>query len=178
MGSEMCIRDRYYHISLSKDVIGVETCAAIKNIYSMVIGAARGISKNNLSSINKNQLHLNTSAALFTQCLFEIEEFVSSLKGKKDTVKGLAGLGDLHVSAAGGRNSLMGFHMGNGILYSKAIKNEMKDTTVEGAELAFEIESRIRKDFDKKKFPLLFAMVNAITKNKKIIINWKYFNKN
>ena len=89
----------------------------------------------------------------------------------------MAGLGDLHVSAAGGRNSLMGFHMGNGILYSKAIKNEMKGITVEGAELAFEIESRIRKDFNKKKFPLLFAIVNAVTKNKKIIINWKHFNK-
>ena len=29
-------------------------------------------------------------------------------KGKKETVKGLAGLGDLYVSAAGGRNSKMG----------------------------------------------------------------------
>ena len=33
----------YYHVSTSNDVIGVETCAAIKNIFSMDVGASQGL---------------------------------------------------------------------------------------------------------------------------------------
>ena len=41
-----------------------------------------------------------------------MEIFVEHLNGKKETVKGLAGLGDLYVSSAGGRNSKMGSNLG------------------------------------------------------------------
>ena len=34
----------YYHVFTSDDVIGVETCAAIKNIFSMAVGASQGLS--------------------------------------------------------------------------------------------------------------------------------------
>ena len=44
----------YYHVSASSDIIGVEVCAAIKNIYSMIIGAASGINKTK----NKENLYL------------------------------------------------------------------------------------------------------------------------
>ena len=33
----------YYHVSTSDDVVGVETCAAIKNIFSMAVGASQGL---------------------------------------------------------------------------------------------------------------------------------------
>ena len=35
----------YYHTSASSDINGVEVCAAIKNIFSMVIGSASGLNK-------------------------------------------------------------------------------------------------------------------------------------
>ena len=104
----------YYHISSSSDVVGVEVCAAIKNIFSMIIGAAPGLNKIK----NKDNLFLNTSAALVKQSIYEMEVFTEFLKGKKETVKGLAGLGDLYVSAAGGRNSKLGFFIGQGITFS------------------------------------------------------------
>ena len=63
--------------------------------------------------------------------------FSEFLKGKKDTVKGLAGLGDLYVSAAGGRNSKMGSYLGEGMTFSKAKKTKMEKITVEGEELIF-----------------------------------------
>ena len=53
-----------------------------------------------------------------------MEVFTEFLKGKKETVKGLAGLGDLYVSAAGGRNSKMGSFIGEGIIYSEAKKTK------------------------------------------------------
>ena len=110
----------YYHVSASSDIIGVEVCAAIKNIYSMIIGAASGINKTK----NKENLYLNTSAALVKQSIYEMEIFTKFLKGKTETVKGLAGLGDLYVSAAGGRNSKMGSFAGEGSIYSEAKKQK------------------------------------------------------
>ena len=162
----------YYHISASSDVNGVEICAAIKNIFSMIIGSALGLNKTK----PKGNLYLNTSAALAKQSIHEMEIFVEFLKGKKETVKGLAGLGDLYVSAAGGRNSKMGAFIGEGIIFSEAKKNKMPNVTVEGAELIFEIGKKVKEDFDDKKLPLMIAMIDAILEDKKLNIKWENFN--
>ena len=160
----------YYRISTSADINGVEVCAAVKNIFSMAIGAASGINK------DKGNNYLNTSAALMRQAIYEMEIFVEFLKGKKETVNGLAGLGDLYVSSAGGRNSKMGALIGEGMIFSEAKKNKMSNVTVEGAELIFEIGHKIKKDFDEKKLPLMIAMINAIIEDKKLEIKWENFN--
>jgi glycerol-3-phosphate dehydrogenase (NAD(P)+) len=162
----------YYRVSVSLDINGVEVCAAIKNIFAMAIGAAPGI---NQSKKNDN-IYLNTSAALIRQSIYEMEIFVEFLKGKKETVNGLAGLGDLYVSAAGGRNSKMGALIGDGIIFSEAKKNKMPNVTVEGAELIFEIGKKVKEDFDDKKLPLMIAMINAIIDDKKLDIKWENFN--
>ncbi len=169
--SKMLTTD-YYHVSSSSDVNGVEVCAAIKNIFSMVIGAASGLNKTK----PKGNLYLNTSAALVKQSVYEMEVFAEFLKGKKETVKGLAGLGDLYVSAAGGRNSKMGAFIGEGIIFSEAKKSKMPNVTIEGAELIFEIGKKVKQDFDDRKLPLMIAMINAILEDKKLDIKWKNFN--
>ena len=162
----------YYHISSSSDVVGVEVCAAIKNIFSMIIGAAPGLNKIK----NKDNLFLNTSAALVKQSIYEMEVFTEFLKGKKETVKGLAGLGDLYVSAAGGRNSKMGSFIGEGIIYSEAKKTKMPNVTIEGAELIFEIGKKVKEDFNEKKLPLMISLIDAILEDKILKINWENFN--
>ena len=162
----------YYHPSASSDINGVEVCAAIKNIFSMVIGAASGLNK----AKPKGNLYLNTSAALVKQSVYEMEVFVEFLKGRKETVKGLAGLGDLYVSAAGGRNSKMGAFIGEGIVFSEAKKTKMPNVTVEGAELIFEIGKKVKEDFDDKKLPLMIAMIDAIIEDKRLDIKWENFN--
>ena len=162
----------YYRVSVSSDINGVEVCAAIKNIFSMVIGAASGLNKKK----SEDNLYLNTSATLVKQSVYEMEVFAEFLKGKKETVKGLAGLGDLYVSAAGGRNSKMGALIGEGIIFSEAKKSKMPNITVEGADLIFEIGKKVKEDFDDKKLPLMIAMINAILEDKKLDIKWKNFN--
>ena len=77
-----------------------------------------------------------------------MEIFVEHLKGRKETVKGLAGLGDLYVSSGGGRNAKMGAYIGEGLTFSEA-KNKNGKITVEGAELAKEI-AKVNKDLIKK----------------------------
>ena len=81
----------------------------------------------------------NTSSALFRKSIDEMEYLIKFFKGKKETVYGLAGLGDLYVSAVGGRNSKMGEYLGKGITFKQAKKRFMREDTIEGADLAFEI---------------------------------------
>ena len=166
------ITTNYYSVEVSDDLIGVEVCAAIKNLYSMLIGASEGLSSNEASKELKNKYFLNTAASLMYRSVYEMCHFTKSLNGKVDTVYGLAGLGDLYVSAAGGRNSKMGKLLGEGYDYKNAKEKFMKNDTVEGADLALEIGKKVLRDFDRKKIPLMVSLIEAIIENKKLTIHW------
>ena len=101
--------------------------------------------------------------------------FVEKLKGKKETVMGLDGIGDLYVSADGGRNSKMGEYLGQGMTFKEAKKTKMLNDTVEGADLAMEIGSKVKSDFDSKTLPLMTSMINTICEEKPLIVEWKNF---
>ena len=152
------ISTNYYRIQYSNDVKGVEVCSAIKNIYSMLIGAGEGS---------------NTSSSIFTQSINEMVYLTKFLKGKEETVYGLAGVGDLYVSAVGGRNSKMGEFLGKGFTFKNAKKKFMLNDTVEGAELAFEIGNQILKKVNNKKIPLMVDLIKCILNNKKLNIRWQ-----
>jgi glycerol-3-phosphate dehydrogenase (NAD(P)+) len=102
------ISTKYYITEYSKDVVGVEVCSAIKNIYSMIIGAGQS---------------LNSSSNLFQKSILEMKYLIKHFKGKDETISGLAGVGDLYVSAAGGRNSKMGGYLGKGFTFKNAKKD-------------------------------------------------------
>ena len=150
------ISTKYYMIEYSKDVVGVEVCSAIKNMYSMIIGAGQS---------------LNSSSNLFQKSILEMKYLIKHFKGKDETISGLAGVGDLYVSTAGGRNSKMGSYLGKGYTFKNAKKRFMPNDTVEGEQLAREIAPYILKKIKKKKIPLMIDLLNAILKNKKIKIN-------
>jgi len=166
------ISTNYYSTEISQDITGVELSGAIKNIYSMLIGASEGLSNPKAPKEIQEKFFLNTSASLIHRSISEMIKFVEKYGGKTLTVYGLAGLGDLYVSAIGGRNSLMGKYLGQGYLYKNAKEKFMKNITVEGAELANEIGSTIMKELNKKDFPLMFSLLNCLCNNKKLEINW------
>jgi glycerol-3-phosphate dehydrogenase (NAD(P)+) len=166
------ISTNYYSTEISEDISGVELSGAIKNIYSMLIGASEGLSNSKATKEVQSNYFVNTAASLIHRSISEMVEFVSHYGGKPETVYGLAGLGDLYVSAIGGRNSVMGKYLGEGYLYSEAKERFMKNITVEGAQLALEIGPRILEDLNGKNFPLMFSMLNTICENKKLEINW------
>ncbi len=147
------ISTRYYLIEYSKDVVGVEVCAAIKNIYSMIIGAGQS---------------LNSSSNLFQKSILEMKYLIKYFKGRDATISGLAGVGDLYVSAAGGRNSKMGSYLGKGFSFKSAKKKFMPKDTIEGEQLVREIAPFILKKIDKKKIPLMISLLKAILNNKKL----------
>ena len=167
------ISTNYYSTEFSDDLIGVEVCAAVKNIYSMLIGASKGLCSLSASEEIKKKNYLNTAASLMYQSVSEMVHFTEFLKGKEETVYGLSGLGDLYVSSAGGRNSKMGEYLGEGYDYLTAKKKFMPNDTIEGAELALEIGPKILKEFEKDKFPLMIGLIESICNNKKLEINWK-----
>ena len=169
------VSTNYYHIFVSDDVIGVETCAAIKNIFSMVLGASEGLCNLNTSKEIKKKNFLNTAASLLHQSILEMIIFTEKLKGKRETVLGLAGIGDLYVSDKGGRNSKMGQYLGSGMTFKEAKKEKMSGDTIEGADLVFEIGRKVKNDFNLKQLPLMISMINTICDEEQLIIKWKHF---
>ena len=149
------ISTKYYLTEFSNDIIGVEVCSAIKNIYSMIIGAGQS---------------LNAASNLFQKSIVEMKYLTKYLKGKEETTLSLAGVGDLYVSAAGGRNSKMGSYLGKGFTFKTAKKRFMPNDTVEGEQLAREIAPFILKKLNKKKIPLMINMLRTIKENKKLKI--------
>ena len=166
------IATNYYSTEISNDLVGVEVCAAVKNIYSMIIGASKGLCSSSATEEVKNKNYLNTAASLMYQSISEMVYFTKFLKGKEETVYGLAGLGDLYVSSAGGRNSKMGKYLGEGYDYLTAKKKFMPNDTIEGAELALELGPKILKEFDKEKLSLMISLIETICNNKKFNFKW------
>ena len=149
------IATKYYLIEFSKDVIGVEVCSAIKNIYAMIIGAGQS---------------LNTSSSLFQRSINEMKYLTKYFKGKETTTLGLAGVGDLYVSAAGGRNSKMGSYLGKGYTFKAAKKKFMLKDTIEGEQLIREIGPFVLKKINKNNIPLMNNLIRTILNNKKLKI--------
>ena len=150
------ITTKYYLTETSKDVIGVEICSSIKNIYSMIIGAGDS---------------LNMSSSLFKKSINEMIYITKYFKGKIETALGLAGVGDLYVSAAGGRNSKMGSYLGQGYTFKNAKRKFMPNETVEGEQLAREIAPFVLKKIQQKKIPLMTKLIKSIINNKKLVLN-------
>ena len=149
------ISTKYYLTEYSKDVIGIEVCSAIKNIYAMIIGAGQS---------------LNSSSNLFQKSILEMKYLIKYFKGKEETISGLAGVGDLYVSAAGGRNSKMGSYLGKGYTFKEAKKKFMPNDTVEGEQLVREIAPFVLKKINQKKIPLMVSLLRTIISNKKFKI--------
>jgi len=149
------ISTKYYITEFSNDVVGIEVCSAIKNIYAMIIGAGQS---------------LNASSNLFQKSLIEMKYLTKFFKGKDETIIGLAGAGDLFVSAAGGRNSKMGSYLGKGYTFKTAKRKFMPNDTVEGEQLAREIAPFILKKINKDKVPMMINLLRTIISNKKLKI--------
>ena len=149
------ISTKYYLIEYSKDTIGVEISSAIKNIYAMIIGAGQS---------------LNAASNLFQKSIVEMKYLIKFFKGDVETIIGLAGVGDLYVSAAGGRNSKMGSYLGKGFKFRIAKKRFMAKDTVEGEQLVREIAPFVLKKIDKKKIPLMINLIKTIKDNRKLNI--------
>src|SRR6185436_8412751 len=89
----------------SDDVVGVETGAALKNIIAIGAGVVESL-----------ELGHNAMSALITRGLAEISRLACAMGGRRETLAGLSGLGDLVLTCTGSlsRNRHVGLELGRG----------------------------------------------------------------
>ncbi len=133
----------YYHIWTSTDIIGVEVCVALKNIYALGVGFVAGVLEQAGGPQGNAMMH-NYAAALFAQGLSETAQLVQLLGGGIETVFSLPGAGDLYVTCQGGRNSRMGRLLGMGVDPEEAA-DQLAGETVEGVEASITIAPAVEK---------------------------------
>jgi len=94
------------------DLAGVETCSAFKNAYATSAGLVDGLAAAGWEAAEAGAHNLK--AALFALAAGEIATMAAALGGEARTAWGLAGVGDLHVTAIAGRNHELGARVGAG----------------------------------------------------------------
>src|SRR5919204_2326661 len=96
---------REFRLYTNRDVIGVEIGGALKNVVALATGLADGLG-----------LGENSRAGLITRGLAEITRLAVALGASPITLAGLAGLGDLVLTCAGGlsRNRALGMALARG----------------------------------------------------------------
>ncbi len=172
-------RTPYYHIWTSTDIIGVEVCVALKNVYALAVGLAIGFLEKAGKAVNNAEMH-NLAAAIFAQGMWETAYLVEKMGGEPHQVYSLPGSGDLYVTCQGGRNSRMGRLLGLGISYSQAKAEHMPNDTVEGASLALAIGQTVENitykgDLNDIALPLLRTMIDIVCHDAPTIIPWDNF---
>jgi glycerol-3-phosphate dehydrogenase (NAD(P)+) len=95
----------HMRIGTSDDIAGAEICSALKNAYATGLGLWDGFVGADCH---------NARAACFAQAIDEMRRIAIAGGGRADTVHGSAGVGDLHVTAAAGRNRAFGERVGKG----------------------------------------------------------------
>jgi glycerol-3-phosphate dehydrogenase (NAD(P)+) len=105
------INSSLFRVYVNDDVIGVELCAAAKNVIALAAGAVDGL-----------ELGDNAKAALVTRGLVEMARLGEALGADPETFSGLAGMGDLMVTCwhPSGRNRRAGALMAQGATQEEA----------------------------------------------------------
>lgn len=89
----------------SGDIVGVEMCGALKNVYALGAGAIEGAG-----------LGLSARSAFLARAYAELGRMIAAMDGSEATLSGLAGIGDLALSCTSSqsRNYRFGAALGQG----------------------------------------------------------------
>ena len=166
----------YYHISLSTDIVGVESAVALKNGFALGITLTIGLNQKEFGI--DSELHYNSQAAVFGQAVREMNKLLH-LQNADDFDNLVLGAGDLYVTVYGGRTRLVGILLGRGLNIDEA-KAELKGVTLESLVVAERVAKAIRVKAEKglvnlQDFPLLMHIDEIITQKKAVNIPWEKF---
>lgn len=157
------MQTRYYRLAVSDDATGVEACAALKNFFAIGVSAMQ----TRFVDARRGVATKNPTAGAFNQAAREMAALCERLGGRRDTAFDLAGIGDLHVTVGGGRNSRLGHALGQGRTVSAAMSAELAGETVEGIDTARALSAWIPaasagKATRREGFPLASAIIDAV----------------
>jgi glycerol-3-phosphate dehydrogenase (NAD(P)+) len=96
---QLALNSAIFRVYVNEDIVGVELCAAAKNVIALAAGGADGLG-----------LGDNAKAALVSRGVAEMRRLAEAAGARPDTFAGLAGMGDLIVTcwAPSGRNRRAG----------------------------------------------------------------------
>ncbi|SMY08932.1 NAD(P)H-dependent glycerol-3-phosphate dehydrogenase [Flavimaricola marinus] len=102
----MSLTNESFRAYVSDDLVGVEIGGAVKNVIAVACGMMTGAG-----------FAENTRAALITRGLDEMKALAEALGGRRETVTGLSGIGDLSLTCSSptSRNMALGQQLGQGI---------------------------------------------------------------
>jgi len=166
----------YYHISLSTDVVGIESAVALKNGYAL--GIALTIGENQKKFGLESELHFNSQAAVFGQAMREMAKLLE-MQGAGTLDNLCVGAGDLYVTVYGGRTRLVGILLGRGMDIDAA-KAELNGVTLESLVVAVRVARAVRVlaaegKADLADYPLLMHVDDILTNHAPVDIPWEKF---
>ncbi len=139
----------YFRVYPSTDLIGVELGAAFKNVIAIGAGIIDGLGFGD-----------NTKAAIMTRAIAEITRLGLVFGAKKETFKGLSGMGDLIVTCMSkhSRNRFVGEQVGKGIKLKDVLKKmSMVAEGVETSRSVIELAKKVGIDV-----PISSAVYNIL----------------
>ncbi len=166
----------YYHISLSTDVVGIESAVALKNGYALGIALTVGL---NEKQFGENcGLHYNSQAGVFGQALREMTRLLK-MQGALSLDNLAVGIGDLYVTVYGGRTRLVGILLGKGYTIEEA-KKELCGVTLESLVVSERVARAVKKkaasgELDPDDFPLLMHIDGILSGKISADIPWERF---
>ena len=109
---QVAINSPIFRVYVNEDIVGVELCAAAKNVIALAAGGADGL-----------RLGDNAKAALVSRGLAEMRRLADAAGARPDTFAGLAGMGDLIVTcwSPSGRNRRAGELIAQGATAADAV---------------------------------------------------------
>ena len=166
----------YYHISLSTDVVGIESAVALKNGYALGIALTIGLNQKEFGL--ESPLHFNSQAAIFGQAVKEMYKLLA-YQGAATLENMVVGYGDLYVTVYGGRTRLVGILLGRGLDIDQA-RQELNGVTLESLVVAERVARAIRIAAERGvlnagDFPLLMHVDDIICRKQAVNIPWEDF---
>ncbi|MFT8325278.1 NAD(P)H-dependent glycerol-3-phosphate dehydrogenase [Oenococcus sicerae] len=152
---QTALSNSFFRVYTNADLVGSEYAAALKNVLAIAGGIIKGLNMTD-----------NTQAALVTRGLAEMRRLGVALGGQPETFAGLAGLGDLIVTAmsANSRN----FRAGLALAAGKNIQQIQKEMgmVIEGVKTAKAVDQLSRKN--KVSMPISENVYKILYENERI----------
>ena len=165
----------YYHVSLTNDVIGLESAVALKNGYALAIAMTIGLVNRDLGA--DAGLHYNSQAGAFYQAVKEMRYLLEMQGASRDCEN--IGIGDLYVTVYGGRTRKIGILLGEGKTYDEALEI-LSGVTLESLVVARRVyAAMVRKaelgQVDLNMFPMLCHAAAVLDEGKDAHLPWDAF---
>ena len=149
---QIIFNNAHFRVYTTDDIIGVEYCGAIKNVFAIICGMIDGAN-----------MGANTKNAIITRGLNEIRRVISFVGGNPKTLYGLAGIGDIMLTC----NSLESRNYSYGFHYTKdASLSYNQNGTIEGLNTINEIY-KIAK-VNNLEMPIIESLYNILFNNSTI----------